>query len=110
MTKNNLTSGAPEKFYWPKTKNPVIIIVRLLGKSSIFLLLGLVYVSNKLGINSKIPFIIIVTFFLISMGWLFLQQKLKVYKLLGWVVILSSIWMFLMELFPSIFTFTPWWY
>lgn len=98
-----------QNFLWPKTKNPIIVAVHLLGKYSIFLLLGAMYVSNKLGIKSKAPFIIFATLFLINMGWLFLQQKLKVYKILGWVVILSAIWMILIELFPNVFTFTLWW-
>jgi len=43
------------------------------------------------------------------MAWLFLQQKLKVYKLLGWVVVFVAVWMTLVELFPDIFAITPWW-
>jgi len=101
--------NSDQKFRWPETKNPVLIIVRLLGRSTIFLLLGVMYLIERWDIKSKFPFLIIFNFFLLSMAWLFLQQRLKVYKLLGWVIVFIAVWMTLIEFFPDIFAITPWW-
>lgn len=97
-----------QKFVWPKTKNPILKVVRLFGSSSIFFLLVLVYLSNRF-LTTKIPFFIIFDFFLMSMAWLFIQQKMKVYKLLGWVIIFCGAWLTLVEFFQSEFAITPWW-
>ncbi|OGE62548.1 hypothetical protein A2967_01880 [Candidatus Daviesbacteria bacterium RIFCSPLOWO2_01_FULL_41_32] len=105
----NIRDNSDQKFRWPETKNPILIIVRFFGKFSILLLIGAVYLFNKLGIKSELPFLIIMNFFLLSMAWLFLQQKLKVYKILGWVVVFSTIYMSLAKLFPDVFAITPWW-
>lgn len=96
-----------QKFVWPETKNPILIVVRFLGRSTIFLFLMVVYLSNKWG--TKLPALIIADLFFISMAWLFLQQKLKVYKLLGWVIVFGAVWLTLVEFFPNTFAITPWW-
>lgn len=99
-------NNSDQKFRWPETKNPALIIIKLLGRSTIFLVIAAVYVVNQFGTIAKILFWVIFNFFLLSMGWVFLQQKLKVYKLLGWAVIFSSIWLTLVELFPDMFAIT----
>lgn len=105
MGQNNQT----QKFKWPQTKNPIIFIVRKFGGSTIFILLGTIYLLNRLGIKSNIPFLVIADLFLFSMAYLFMQQELKVYKLLGWVIVFATVLMNLSELFPVIFTIIPWW-
>jgi hypothetical protein len=102
-------NSSDQRFRWPKTKNPILIIVRLLGRSTVFLMLGVMYLIERWKIESKFPFLIFFNFFLLSLAWLFLQQKLKVYKLLGWVVVFVAVWITLIEFFPDIFAITPWW-
>ncbi|MDO8341406.1 MAG: hypothetical protein Q7T59_05530 [Candidatus Woesebacteria bacterium] len=98
-----------ERFKWPETKNPIINIVKLLGRSSIFIFMGLIYLFDRLDVKSKLPLLIIFYIFLLNMAWLFFQQRLKVYKLCGYVIIFSMIWFILMDLFPDKFAITPWW-
>lgn len=103
-------NNSDQKFIWPETKNPIILIVKRFGGYSIILLMGAIYLSNQLGVKSQWPVLIVFNLFLFSMAWLCLQQRLKVYKLAGWVIIFCGIWFILMDLFPNIFTITPWWY
>lgn len=95
-----------QRFVWPETNNPILNVVRLFGRSSIFILAFSAYLSNKY-LKTKIPFLIFFNIFLLSLAWVFIQQKMKVYRLLGWTVIFASIWMTLVEL--NILAITPWW-
>lgn len=98
--------GGYSSFNWPKTKNPLLWLVRLFGRSTLFIVLGLIYIFQRLGITSKLPILIIFTLLFFSLGWVCMQQELKVYRILGWVVIGSTIFMLLVELFPETFSIT----
>lgn len=99
-------NNSEQKFIWPETNNPIIKVVRMFGRSSIFIFLILAYLSNRY-LKTKVPFLIIFDCFLLSMSWIFLQQKLKVYKILGWTIVFVAIWTTLVEL--NVFAITPWW-
>jgi hypothetical protein len=90
-------------FKWPESKNPVIWLVRHFGKSALLILLIALYFYHQLGIKAKWPEIIFLSSFMISLGWLFLKQELKVYQFLGWTIIFSTLFWAVAELFPTLF-------
>ena len=86
------------RFVWPKTNNPFIIVVRYLGRYSILLILAIIYIQDRLNIQTKLPVLIIIDSFMLSLAWASFQQKYGVYKLLGWVIIFAVLIITLTEL------------
>lgn len=77
------------RFIWSNTNNPFIMAVKYLGRYSIVLVLAIIYIYDRLNIQTKLPAIIFIDSFMLSLAWVSFQQKYVVYKLLGCVIILA---------------------
>ena len=87
-----------KRFVWPKTHNPFTIAVKYLGGYSILLILAIIYIHDRLNIQTKLPALIFIDSFMLSLAWASFQQKYGVYKLLGWVIIFAVLVITLEEL------------
>lgn len=89
--------GTPPRFEFPETKNPFLSLIRRFGKYSVYIIIFLIIIIYKVfNINSKsylgdLIFVFLFAPLFISLGWLFLKQKLWAYKFAGWGIILGYI-------------------
>ncbi|MCL4366830.1 hypothetical protein M1563_01530 [Patescibacteria group bacterium] len=104
MNSNDQSQG----FIWPEMPEPWSYIVKFLAKYAIYIVLGILYLLNKLGITSSIPSLIVFNIFLLGMGWLFLKQQLTLLKILGWIVIMFAILITLLSALSIIFPLWLW--
>ena len=102
--------GEPPHFEFPKTRNPIIFLLRNFGKFSFYIVLFLaiaIITVFKINPHSNLADFIFLFMFgpvFISLGWLGLKQKSGAYKFAGIGAILAYI---LIVLFYILSLFSP---